>query len=138
MKDLPYDSALARILDSVYLVDQSTRSLSGKHSAVIISSDSQSRNLKLIDSLYAQYGWLAYSQVGHKGAMAQFLVIQHSDLQTQKKWLTRVTKAVNECLLQPENLALLTDRILVQSGKKQLYGSQFRVDPKKKNMCHLT
>lgn len=135
VKELPYDSTLARILDSVYLVDQSSRSLSGvdmKNSGVIISSDSQSRNLKLIDSIYAQYGWLAYSLVGHKGAMAQFLVIQHSDLQTQKKWLTRVTKAVNECLLEPDNLALLTDRILVQSGKKQLYGSQLRVDPKKK------
>lgn len=132
VKDLPYDSALAKTLDSVYLVDQSTRSLNGKHSAVIISSDSQSRNLKLIDSIYAQYGWLAYSQVGHIGAMAQFLVIQHSDIHTQKKWLPRVTNAVNEGLLQPENLALLTDRILVQSGKKQLYGTQLRVDAKKK------
>lgn len=135
VKELPYDSVLARILDSVYLVDQSPRSLSGvdlKNSGVIVSSDSQSRNLKLIDSIYAQHGWLAYSEVGYKGAMAQFLVIQHSDLLTQKKWLVRVTKAVNECLLQPENLALLTDRILVQSGKKQLYGSQLRVDPKRK------
>ena len=59
VKELPYDSTRARILDSVYLVDQSTRSLSGvdmENSGVIVSSDSQSRNLKLIDSIYAQYG----------------------------------------------------------------------------------
>ena len=135
IKKLPFNATLGKLLDSVYLIDQSTRSLQGKNivsNDLVVLPDSQHRNLKLVDSIFNEFGWLAYSQVGHNAAMAQFLVIQHSDLKTQKKWLPRIKRAVAEGLLQPDNLGLLEDRILIQSGKKQLYGTQMSWDPLKK------
>lgn len=129
VKNLSFIPELAHLFDSVYQVDQSTRSLSGKTDKnIVLLDDSQTRNMKLVDSIYKKYGWLAYSQVGYNGSMAQFLVIQHSDLKTQMKWLPLVKNAVDAAVMPPDNLALITDRVLVQSGKKQLYGTQLKYD----------
>jgi len=52
-------------------------------------------------------------------------------LETQTKWLPVVRKAVDSCLLAPGNYALLIDRILVRSGKKQTFGTQSFFDYQK-------
>lgn len=131
---LPYMSEVAKILENVYVQDQSTRSLKNdssiKNNVDILSI--QLSNLNLIDSLYSQYGLLASSQVGEKGALAQFLVIQHSNVNIQKKWLPRMQRAVKNGVLVPENLCLLIDRIRVQSGRRQLYGTQLLFSSLKK------
>lgn len=100
IKNLSIIPELSQILDSVYQVDQFTRSLSGRTDKnIIMRDDSQTLNIKLVDSIYQRYGWLAYSQVGYNGSMAQFLVIQHSDLKTQLKWLPRVKMAVESAII---------------------------------------
>jgi hypothetical protein len=120
---------LASLMEGIYMSDQSTRTLSDPTAAIDQDQEAiQGRNMRLIDSIYNVNGWLASSQVGHKAAMAQFLVIQHSNLTTQTQWLPRIKEAVADGIMPPEYLALLTDRILVVQGKKQLYGTQLKYD----------
>jgi hypothetical protein len=60
--------------------------------------------------------------------MAVFLVIQHSDSQTQVTYLPAMRTAVQLGAARAEDLALLEDRILTEQGKPQIYGSQVRMD----------
>jgi len=60
--------------------------------------------------------------------MAQFLVIQHSNLECQVKREDRIKDPVQRCLIEPQVYALLLDRISVQEGEKQLYGTQLTFD----------
>jgi len=69
--------------------------------------------------------------------MAQFLVIQHSNLECQVKREDRIKNAVQRCLIEPQVYALLLDRISVQKGEKQLYGTQMMFDSTYKKYTYL-
>lgn len=81
-------------------------------------------NLKKVQQILDQYGWLGSTEVGDKGSTAIFLVIQHSNLVTQEKYLPLLRDAVKHGKTNNEYLALLEDRVAIQQGKKQIYGSQ--------------
>jgi len=76
-----------------------------------------------------QYGWLGPDDVGPMGSQTIFLVIQHSDLAVQDKYLPMMREAVKNHKAQPSSLALLEDRVALRHGKKQIYGSQIASDP---------
>ena len=59
-----------------------------------------------------------------------FLVIQHADVDTQKKYLPIIESAVKNGKTLASNLALLKDRIALREGGKQIYGSQVWYDAK--------
>ncbi|MDR0873952.1 MAG: hypothetical protein LBN27_10895 [Prevotellaceae bacterium] len=83
-----------------------------------------SLNLIKIEEILDKYGWVGEDKVGKQASATLFLVIQHSDLATQKKYLQMLREAVKNNNASPVHLAMLEDRILVREGKKQLYGSQ--------------
>jgi hypothetical protein len=87
-------------------------------------------NLKKVSGILDTYGWLGPEEVGGEGSTAIFLVIQHADLTTQKKYLPIMREAVRKGKALSQNLALLEDRVLLKEGKKQIYGSQVTTDPK--------
>ena len=61
-----------------------------------------------------------------------FFIIQHSDgdKQWQKSQLPNIERAVENGDLDGQKYAYLYDRIKINSGEKQLYGTQFsNVDP---------
>ncbi|HET6226881.1 MAG TPA: OmpA family protein [Bacteroidia bacterium] len=80
--------------------------------------------LTIIDSL----GWLGTDVIGEKGNATLFLVIQHSSLQTQQKYLPIMKEAVKNGKAYANDLALLEDRVALATGKKQIYGSQITRD----------
>jgi hypothetical protein len=57
-------------------------------------------------------------------------VIQHADIATQQKYLPMMREAVKKGNARPSSLALLEDRVLLRTGKNQIYGSQIGTDPK--------
>jgi len=57
------------------------------------------------------------------------LVIQHSDLETQQKYLPMMREAVTLGNARADNLALLEDRVALGLGKRQVYGSQIAREP---------
>ena len=87
-------------------------------------------NLVKVKNILDKYGWLGPDIIGNKGNSALFAVIQHSDLQTQEKYLPMMQDAVKKGNAKAQSLALLEDRVALRQGKKQIYGSQIGINPK--------
>lgn len=113
--------------------DQKTRT--GRDSVAFMDYI-DSTNLVQIEELIGKYGWLNRNFVGPDGNMTCFLVIQHSDSATQIKYFPLLLQSVQQGESKPSNLALLTDRILMHQGKKQIYGSQVVSDKDGNNVLY--
>ena len=81
-------------------------------------------NLVKVKTIIDTYGWLGTDVIGKRGAMTLFLVVQHSDLTTQEKYLPLMKEAVKNKKANPADLALLIDRVEVGNKRPQIYGSQ--------------
>ena len=82
-----------------------------------------SLNLIRIEAIIEEYGYPGKSLVGMQSSVA-FLVIQHSDLETQEKYLPFLKESADKGELSWASLTLLIDRINMRKGEKQIYGSQ--------------
>ena len=85
-------------------------------------------NLLKVKNIINTYGWLGPDVVGKRGAQTIFLVIQHGDSLTQVTYFPVMKKAVKKGKARPQDLAYLEDRILTKQGKKQIYGSQVKLN----------
>ena len=95
-----------------------------------IIEQKDAENLAKVTAILDTRGWLGADLVGSDGNNTLFLVIQHSDLKTQEKYLPMMRAAVKEKKARPEDLALLEDRVALGEGRRQTYGSQLRTNPK--------
>lgn len=91
------------------------------------------RQMKIIDSASAiraqrivdRYGWPEKDDIGEEACEALFLCIQHADgTDIQQKYLPILEQAVREGNAEPWHLAFLTDRVRMNRGEKQVYGTQ--------------
>ena len=91
------------------------------------------RQMKIIDSASAiraqrivdRYGWPGKDDIGEEACEALFLCIQHADgTDIQQKYLPILERAVREGNAEPWHLAFLTDRVRMNRGEKQVYGTQ--------------
>ena len=55
---------------------------------------------------------------------ALFLVVQHSDLEHQRKYYPLFEAGAEKGLIEPSDVATMLDRILMHEGKPQVYGTQ--------------
>jgi len=73
----------------------------------------------------SQYGWLRSGIVTEQGELFAWLIVQHSqDINFQKKCLGLLEESPST-VQRKQHIAYLTDKILVNEGKRQLYGTQF-------------
>ncbi len=80
---------------------------------------------KEITKIIDKHGWQGENEIGEEANEMLFLGLQHADdLIVQTKYLPILEKAVKNGNAQPWHLAFLTDRILMNQGKKQIYGTQ--------------
>ncbi|WP_079241781.1 DUF6624 domain-containing protein [Chryseobacterium indologenes] len=93
-----------------------------------ITNQKDSINLIKVKKILDEKGWVGKDKVGAQANSALFLVIQHSDLETQKKYLPMMKEAVTKGNANPGSLALLIDRIEIREGRKQIYGSQIGIN----------
>ncbi len=137
------DKALATQLDSLYKEDQQYRIALGKlkkegapqksvDSLTALLKQADSSNLVFVEQLIAKHGWITPGQAGFMGTQAVFLVIQHADLEAQKKYYPLIKQAEKDGNILSSNVAILEDRIAVREGKPQPYGSQGYYDAEKK------
>jgi hypothetical protein len=131
---------LTAALDTIYMEDQTDRNnldiIKEKYGWQSKQMDSlwkkishqDSINLARIKYIITTNGWLGPAKVGERGASAIFLVIQHADSLTQVTYLPIIRKAVKKGDARAQDLALLEDRVLTKQGKKQMYGSQVKID----------
>ncbi len=83
-------------------------------------------NLAAVEAIIAEHGYPGKSLVGVKASGASWTIIQHADLETQKKYLDVMTRAVESGELEGALLATTVDRIRIREGQPQWYGTQFR------------
>lgn len=73
-----------------------------------------------------EHGWPGSDLVGEDGASAAWVIAQHSDLDPgfQQEALGLMRPAVEAGLADPTELAYLEDRVGLNSGGEQVYGTQ--------------
>ncbi len=131
-----FNHELVAILDEVHKTDQEGRQkirvVEGKY-----GRDSEelkalwkeisyhdSVNIITVTGILDEYGWLGADIIGKSGNTTLFLVVQHSDLATQQKYLPMMREAVADGRARGGSLALLEDRVALKTGNPQIYGSQ--------------
>jgi hypothetical protein len=99
----------------------------------VINTDEKNR--ERLKQMIAEYGFPTRKLVGKDAMFGIFLIIQHSDRdkEWQKSQLVNVEKAVKMGDMDGQSYAYVYDRIKINDGEKQLYGTQFaNVDLKNK------
>ena len=90
------------------------------------------KHTERMKDILKKYGWPGKSLVDFHGFNAAWLLVQHSDhdVEFQKEALRLMEEAVKKGEALKVNLAYLTDRVRVNSGKPQLFGTQFHTNEK--------
>ena len=84
--------------------------------------ETDSTNLASVSRILDTYGWP--SGLSDEANKAIFLVIDHSDLKTMNKYIGLFRDAVEKGHLSMNDLVTMEDRMLMNSGKPQKYGTQ--------------
>jgi len=120
-------------LESIHELDQRDRENAGsypsgaqKDSVIAHMALQDSLDLVRVTAIIDSAGWLGEKEIGHIANQALFLVIQHADAkpEIQAKYLPLMRDAVTDGNARSYELALLEDRVAVNHGRPQIYGSQ--------------
>jgi uncharacterized protein DUF6624 len=140
-REANFDKPLQKELIGIFFADQSGRL------QLINAQKTHGHNSKAVDSLWRiinvkdsinlikvvkildEKGWVGKDKIGQQANQTLFLVIQHSNLETQQKYLPMMRLAVKKGNADDASLALLEDRVALGEGRKQIYGSQIGTDP---------
>lgn len=84
------------------------------------------RNGDRLAQIMDEHGWPTAELVGREAARRAWLVAQHADrqLHLQRRALALMTEAVHAGKGDTTQLAMLHDRLLVNEGRPQIYGTQ--------------
>jgi hypothetical protein len=90
-----------------------------------MSEHDAARTAKL-KAIVAEHGWPTVALVGKDGVNAAWLLLQHTeDVAWQASLLPAVERAAAAGEVRQQDVATLTDRVLVRAGKPQRYGCSF-------------
>lgn len=134
----PNHSALREELLAMSKRDQSARFI-GRHGGCNLKQNQRAAGPKqsIAETDYAntnrmkqiidEIGWPVPEMVGADASRAAWLLVQHADhdVKFQRTCLALMEEEKVRDQLHLPDIAYLTDRVLVNSGKPQLYGTQF-------------
>lgn len=84
-------------------------------------------NLATLLTMVPPEGWFLRSKYG-KAAETAFHIVQHSDVETQKRFLPTLETLVPAGEFDGQSYGMMFDRVAISEGRPQRYGSQFRCD----------
>ena len=90
-------------------------------------------NYRRISEIIEEIGYPTKSKVGKQASFNTWLIIQHHPEGDFQKKCLELMEAENDDV-DPQNIAYLKDRVLMFSGKKQVYGTQLRRNKYTKKM----
>jgi hypothetical protein len=126
---MPIDDGLREELLAMAADDQDARTSADNAEPASITRllAVDASNLHRLREIVAEYGWPGNSIVGEDGAGAAWLLAQHADADVafQRRCLELLEAAVAEGEASRSHLAYLTDRVLVNEGRPQRFGTQF-------------
>jgi hypothetical protein len=112
------------LLQGVFESDQRVRTQSVPFKEVVKVNH---ENLEIVVSYLEKCGMPTLAEVSNKQLGAIWLVLQHSiHPKYTKKYFPYIEEAVKNGDLKKEQYALMKDRILMNEGKPQIYGSQIK------------
>jgi hypothetical protein len=115
-----------RYYDEYFNTDSSNRY--NRDSALIEWLRTDSINQVLTGRIFDEYGWPTAEMVGFDLSQAIWFPLQHGSVSFQKKHIRVAKNAYKNGDIPPNVYATLVDRLAVNQGKKQLYGTQFQID----------
>ncbi|QJX47006.1 hypothetical protein HMJ29_08695 [Hymenobacter taeanensis] len=124
---------LSKTLDSLAYVDQWPMQQlfkqlpdSAGRNLVQVEADNYARHQPLLEKIVRQVGYPGFRQVGEKSANNFWLLVQHADAHPafQRQVLALMLPEVKRKNANPVNYAYLTDRVAINSGQLEEYGTQ--------------
>ncbi|WP_299710627.1 tetratricopeptide repeat protein [uncultured Tenacibaculum sp.] len=90
-------------------------------------------NFRKLEELIEKFGWPTYSDVGKLAADGPLLIINHHEKEEIRlKYLPLIKETCEKQEGSCVEYAKIKDRVLVNTGKKQLYGMQFAYNAENK------
>ena len=107
-------------------------------------TDEQAAEMQRVDAKHTarmkniikQHGWPGHSLVDKDGAHAAWLLVQHADAAFMEECLPLLERAAKASEAAMQDYAYLLDRVRMNRGEPQLYGSQFKIDADGKLVLH--
>lgn len=131
----PVSAARARAVRDIEAMAATDQLYRGRAASLNLTPDEWQRqtaldtaNMQRLAQILDADGWPGLRYAGAASQTA-FLVLQHADHASQKKYLPLMRAAVRAHDALAFHLALLEDRVRVGDGKLQLYGSQLSGNP---------
>jgi hypothetical protein len=128
------DVRLAEELAAMAAIDQRVRSIPQGGAFLHRPSSAELMAWRRVDVentdrlrvIVAERGWPGRALVGESGAEDAWLLAQHADrqLDTQRQFLAAVEAAVQAGDAPARHAAYLADRVAMNEGKPQIYGTQ--------------
>lgn len=115
------------------VMDSIARSVDGRPNAELVNDmrDVNTINKRWLSDYLADHPWPSITEVGKDGAHAAWIIVQHADQDRvfQRECLTRMRNMYDTTPreINVVDLAYLTDRVRVATGKPQLYGTQVMI-----------
>lgn len=116
----PFIDSLAAMTER----DQAVRNMEWTEETMKLADVVDSTNTAKLKQLIEQYGFPTWELVGQDGQMNAWAIAQHST-EYLPYFLKQYRKAVEENNATRRELAYLEDRLLVENGRPQIYGTQF-------------
>ncbi|MDP3027797.1 MAG: hypothetical protein Q8N63_08900 [Nanoarchaeota archaeon] len=116
------EKQLQKELISMFKKDQESINKNSKELGKVMS-----QNTKRLKEIISKIGWPTSEIVWENGEHAAWLIVQHSDFDLEfQKICLNLLKKLPQTQERKIHIAYLTDRILVNRNKKQIYGTQFK------------
>ncbi|WGH75737.1 hypothetical protein P8625_00815 [Tenacibaculum tangerinum] len=136
-----YNQQLVNELASMFQIDQVAAGIpSGKYKE--LSEDEWKSfkdsvfdvNYEKAAEIFNKYGFVGFDLVGKEGSRNFWLIVQHLDSKPefQEAVLEKMKIEIERNNASPQNYAYLLDRVELNRGKKQVYGTQVKYNWK---MC---
>jgi hypothetical protein len=128
-----FNKALSDSLNEMKTVDQIAANVrSGKYKELPEEAWQQYKDSVfgthkvILENMFNRYGFPGFDVAGKDGSFNFWLMVQHCDkyVPFQEKVLASMKKQVDKGNANPQNYAYLTDRVRLNTGRKQLYGTQ--------------
>lgn len=140
-----FNSDLYRLVDSLAVEDQkwrhAIREINNSKPVDSVRLAEATRNVLLADSLnhlallaiVEKHGFPDYEQLGSEGTHRFWLLMQHQDRHPafQEQVLVLMEKAVQQGKASGQDYAYLLDRVSLNTGKLQVYGTQMTLNADK-------
>jgi hypothetical protein len=134
---------IAKMLDSMVVSDQAFRHQSTElrnkglswespeiQKALNNMRNADSSNMVILKKVFKEYGFLGFEEVGKQGSSNFWLMMQHCDRDPkfQEEVLLEMKKHIERKNANSSNYAYLIDRVNVNTGKSQVYGTQMKLN----------